>query len=216
MERKTRGHGSTRCNAGRWVRREALGWDEGPPPFCKGHATGESVPYGEDPSDEGTYIEEGDGLCPDDDSRGCGFAFDDVCPLDDGTSMDVCGLTARQLGALGETIAANYLEHRGYDILERGYRCPEGEADIIALDGETGAVVLVEVKTRRSRRPDDMSPEEAVDRRKRMRYRRIASCYLMEHFPIMSMRFDAIGVQVVGGHDAYINHFYDVFTWEAR
>lgn len=139
----------------------------------------------------------------------------------DGAAVDLAtegieGLTPKQLGALGELVAASYLEHRGYDILEHGYRCPEGEADLIALDVAAQAVVLVEVKTRRGMGRADVSPEEAVDRRKRMRYRRIASCYLMDRFPVMSLRFDVIAVRITGPHDARIDHFHDVFAWEAE
>ncbi len=69
---------------------------------------------------------------------------EDAC-LDDDRMLD--GLTTKQLGNVGEAIAALYLKERGYDILERNYRCHEGEADLIALDTVEGVIVLVEVKT---------------------------------------------------------------------
>lgn len=94
-------------------------------------------------------------------------------------------LTSHEVGVLGEIIASCYLEERGYDILERNYRCPEGEADLVAYDRVEEQVVLVEVKTRRARNvrsAAELYPEEAVDDGKRCRYRRIASRYLTEHF----------------------------------
>lgn len=125
-------------------------------------------------------------------------------------------ITPQELGRLGEVIAACYLEHRGYDILERGYRCQEGEADLIAHDPAGNTIVLVEVKTRRVARFNDLYPEEAVDRVKRARYRRIASQFLMDRFPVLSLRFDVISVQIKAGQEARIDHFFDVFTWEAE
>ncbi|HOW01581.1 MAG TPA: YraN family protein, partial [Rhodoglobus sp.] len=50
------------------------------------------------------------------------------------------------LGRRGEEIAARYLASRGLAIVERNWRCPQGEIDLIARDG--GELVFVEVKTR--------------------------------------------------------------------
>ncbi|MEY4397320.1 MAG: hypothetical protein RLZZ40_1076 [Actinomycetota bacterium] len=52
------------------------------------------------------------------------------------------------LGRWGETVAAEFLESEGYLIIDRGWRCPRGEIDIIATRGSSTA--FVEVKTRRS------------------------------------------------------------------
>ena len=43
-------------------------------------------------------------------------------------------LTPTELGYLGEALACSYLEERGLEVVERQYRCREGEADIIAHD----------------------------------------------------------------------------------
>lgn len=126
----------------------------------------------------------------------------------------VKGLTAHELGTLGELIAGSYLAERGWDLLEHNYRCPEGEADLIAYDPSADAVVLVEVKTRRVRSLSVM-PEEAVDERKRGRYRRIASCYVMDRFPIMKIRFDVVAIKFFHGELAELEHHFDVFMWEA-
>ena len=123
-------------------------------------------------------------------------------------------LTPHEIGVLGEAIAASYLEDRGYEVLEHGYRCREGEADLIAYDYDSNEVVLVEVKSRRARPGEDVRPEEAVDGRKRARYRRIASCYVMDRFPVLSIRFDVVSVVFYTGTDAGITHFFSVFDWE--
>ena len=44
------------------------------------------------------------------------------------------GLSLRELGMLGELIAIDYFNERGYALLEQGYRCSEGEADLALLD----------------------------------------------------------------------------------
>ena len=52
-----------------------------------------------------------------------------------------------ELGALGERLAAKYLEGKGYRILERNFRCRMGEIDLIALRGND--LVFTEVKLRK-------------------------------------------------------------------
>ena len=85
-------------------------------------------------------------------------------------------------------------------------------------DGEEldDVVVMAEVKTRRVALDCDtrVFPEEAVDAQKQRRYRRIASCYLMEHYPLKAIRFDAVGVTIRGGHIAEIEHQYNAFDWQ--
>ncbi len=55
----------------------------------------------------------------------------------------------RQTGAAYEEQAARFLLEQGYQILERNYRCRQGEIDVIARDGSY--LVFVEVKYRSSR-----------------------------------------------------------------
>ena len=62
------------------------------------------------------------------------------------------------LGRYGEALAARYLRERGMTIVERNWRCPEGEIDLVALDGD--CLVICEVKTRRGTGTGD--PLEAV------------------------------------------------------
>lgn len=52
------------------------------------------------------------------------------------------------IGVKGENIAAEYLQEKGYTILERNYRKQYGEVDIIATHKNT--LVFIEVKTRTS------------------------------------------------------------------
>ncbi|HET6490073.1 MAG TPA: YraN family protein, partial [Syntrophales bacterium] len=87
-------------------------------------------------------------------------------------------------------------------ILERNYRCPLGELDIIAREGKT--VVFVEVKTRSSARFG--SPQEAVGPRKQRRMTAIALYYLKAKGLLDEpARFDVAAVSLgEGGEDVML------------
>lgn len=98
------------------------------------------------------------------------------------------------LGALGERLAAEHLERRGFEIVERNYRTRWGELDIVAFDGRV--LAFCEVKTRRLA-PGAGSPFEAIRWRKQSRVRRMAASWLRERKPrpyADVVRCDAIGV----------------------
>ena len=92
-------------------------------------------------------------------------------------------MTAGEIGALGETLAAKYLKKNGYKLLERNRHESHNEIDLIVSDKQF--IVFVEVKTR-SASADDLylpfgSPAAAVDRRKQARLLRAAQDYLRTH-----------------------------------
>ncbi len=94
------------------------------------------------------------------------------------------------LGRDGEQAAVSYLEGCGFRILDRNWRCADGEIDIVAVERHT--FVVCEVKTRSGTRYG--TPLEAVGRAKRARLRRLAVCWLTAH----GVRFDQIRIDVVG------------------
>lgn len=130
----------------------------------------------------------------------------------------VRSLSPRELGMLGELLAIDYFEERGYALLEHGYRCPEGEADLVLFDELDDLVVMAEVKTRRVGVSDTtrVFPEEAVTPKKQKRYRRIAACYLMDRYPVRAIRFDAVGVTVRDGIVCEIEHLINAFDWQVQ
>jgi putative endonuclease len=79
-----------------------------------------------------------------------------------------------ELGREGEERACGFLERRGYRILNRNYRCPYGEVDIIASRGK--CLVFCEVKTRSG--GDMVEALGAVDARRQGRMARTAAHYL--------------------------------------
>ncbi|HXF81599.1 MAG TPA: YraN family protein [bacterium] len=98
-----------------------------------------------------------------------------------------------QLGRIGELAAVAHLEALGYRILERNFRCPLGEIDVIAAD--RGITVFVEVKTRRTAAFGP--PFEAITRRKQRRLARLAAAYLQGRGGLEApARFDAVAVAV--------------------
>jgi putative endonuclease len=94
-------------------------------------------------------------------------------------------------GRRAEAIAEAHLEERGFRIVARNWRRPDGELDIVADDG--GVCVFVEV---RSRTGDAFGhPLETVNRRKQARVVRAARLYLdAEPVRASAFRFDVVGV----------------------
>jgi putative endonuclease len=85
-------------------------------------------------------------------------------------------------GRYGEDVAVRCLLEAGLTVLERNWRCREGELDIVALEGDTLAVC--EVKTRREY--GFQQPTQAVDGAKADRLRRLAERWLAERWPLHS------------------------------
>jgi putative endonuclease len=99
----------------------------------------------------------------------------------------------RHLGSRGEEAVARWYAEAGYAVLDRNWRCSEGEIDLIAVEPAGGVVVICEVKTRSSTLFG--SPEEAVTVAKQRRLRRLAARWLAEHrTPIRAVRFDVAAV----------------------
>jgi putative endonuclease len=94
------------------------------------------------------------------------------------------------LGQTGEQLAADFLLQIGFRILDRNYRCAEGEIDIVAAEHRT--LVVCEVKTRSGTRYG--TPIEAVTPKKLRRLRRLAVQWVVSHGVI----FDGLRVDVIG------------------
>ena len=107
------------------------------------------------------------------------------------------------LGKRGEELAVEYLERAGLRILDRNYRCSEGELDIVAADQRV--LVACEVKTRSGLGYG--TPVEAVTTRKLRRLRRLAANWVRCHGLIFEeLRVDIIGVLVLPSGEFQIEH----------
>lgn len=100
----------------------------------------------------------------------------------------------QKLGRYGEDVATRFLLQKDYKIIERNFRCKQGEIDIIAKDKER--LVFVEVKTRSNF--NFGMPIEAVDRNKINHILKSASVYLkLRNIKNTFIRFDVIEVYVL-------------------
>jgi putative endonuclease len=120
------------------------------------------------------------------------------------SSSEVTRMNAKDLlGRQGEQMAADYLTNAGLNILERNWRCSQGEIDIVAADGR--ALVICEVKTRSDVRFG--TPLEAITRRKAWRLRRLAALWLVtQHVMFDEVRIDVVGVLRTGPGQFSIEH----------
>jgi putative endonuclease len=107
------------------------------------------------------------------------------------------------VGAYGEELAARHLADAGLTVVARNWRCPVGEIDIVARDGEV--LVIAEVKTRRSLAFG--SPAEAITRRKADKLRELALTWLQQH-PDRGrvIRFDVVSVVLPAAGAAQLEH----------
>jgi putative endonuclease len=100
------------------------------------------------------------------------------------------------LGKFGEDLAFKEIKGLGYKRIIRNYRCPLGEVDLIAIDGDT--LVFIEVKTRKGR--SLAYAKEAVNDRKRRQLSKVALSYMKSNkLNGAKARFDVVAVCLAGG-----------------
>ncbi len=102
-------------------------------------------------------------------------------------------MRSRDIGALGEKIAAEYLTGLGYMIRERNFRLREGEIDIIAEKDDF--LVFIEVRTRTSNSYG--TPEESVTAQKKGRLITLAEAYIEDRDDLpSSWRIDVVAIEL--------------------
>ena len=114
----------------------------------------------------------------------------------------------KSLGKAGEDLAERYLKRQGYAVVERNYRCPLGEIDLIAVNKQ--AVVFVEVKTRRV--DTSGAPLESVNAVKQRRLKRAALHYLSRYgLNDRDVQFDVVGISLGSNPPAvrHVRHAFD-------
>lgn len=112
-------------------------------------------------------------------------------------------------GRAGEERAVLYLSNQGYRVLDRNWRCTQGELDIVAEI--SGTICIVEVKTRRSIAFGH--PFDAVDERKRERLWRLAYAWCKAHPDLAGhrmLRLEVVGVIGADPAEAVVEHLVDL------
>jgi len=119
-------------------------------------------------------------------------------------------MSNKALGNYGEALAREYLQAKGYRVLEKNFRNKLGEIDLIVQDGKT--ICFVEVKTRRSL--DQGQPYEAVTSRKIRKLSQMAVFYLKHKYHSLEIlsRFDVISIVCDKEGSASIHHIKNAFN----
>ena len=112
-----------------------------------------------------------------------------------------------ETGKQGESIARQYLEENGYNVLETNWRFHHYELDIVATDGKE--LIIIEVKTRSENYL--IAPEHAVNKGKIRRIVTASDAYArMKHIDL-PVRFDLICLIKKGDSYTVENHIEDAF-----
>ena len=115
----------------------------------------------------------------------------------------------KSFGSYGEKLAAEFLEKKGYSILERNFRNKFGEMDLITQDGKV--ICFTEVKCRKSLACG--TPLEAVHYYKQRNLIRLAQSYLKFRYgtPDVLARFDVISIYQDAAGVNQIEHIVNAF-----
>jgi len=101
-----------------------------------------------------------------------------------------------ELGKFGEELALRKIKSLGYKKIIRNFRCPLGEVDIIARDGDT--LVFMEIKTRKGRSID--YAKEAVNAKKKRQISKVALAYMKAtDCSDVRARFDVVAISLGRG-----------------
>ena len=113
--------------------------------------------------------------------------------------------TTKEIGRIGERIAARYLKRHGYRILKRNLHCGKNELDILAKNRQY--LVFVEVKTRKNQ--SYLPASAAVGREKQRRITASAMQWIAENESRDQFSFDIIEVYT---EDKTIRHIQNAFV----
>lgn len=111
------------------------------------------------------------------------------------------------LGAMAERKAANFLNKKGYDLVDVNYTCRFGEVDLIVKNDRY--IVFVEVKMRNDN--SIAQPKEFVDYKKQQRIIATAKLYLSTNSTELQPRFDVVEVFSKNDRIKSIKHLENAF-----
>jgi putative endonuclease len=117
-----------------------------------------------------------------------------------------------ETGRLGEDLAVNYLEGKGFIIFDRNYNFEKAEVDIVAFIPDE--LHFIEVKTRTE--TEGANPEDAVTAEKKKRMAKVAGFYQYERqMMTVPVVFDVIAVTLRENKEPEILHLEDAFRPES-
>lgn len=110
-------------------------------------------------------------------------------------------------GKAGEQVAVQFIEQKGYEILDENWTYGKCEVDIVAFKSNT--IIFIEVKTRSSAAFG--MPEDFVKPAKQRQLEKAAQAYIeiMDHKG--EIRFDIVAVLLTKDNQFKINHIEDAF-----
>ena len=113
------------------------------------------------------------------------------------------------LGQRGEQIAATHVEAKGYQIIEKNFRCKIGEIDLIATDKEY--LIFIEVKTRTETNAE-ISPLLSITRSKQRKLKTLGTYYIeKKEIYNRQPRFDVIGIVLTHSGNHRIEYIENAF-----
>ena len=115
-------------------------------------------------------------------------------------------------GDAGENAACDYLRAKGWTVLDRNWRAPMGELDLVVKKGDV--LAFVEVKARDAQRGSEgFTPEDAMTPHKQVKMARTARAWLLDHEKEAAALWPRLDVITVRGVRV-VEHLEDAF--EAR
>ena len=113
------------------------------------------------------------------------------------------------LGRWGERHCEKFLKNQGYAFVARNFACKSGEVDLVMCSDE-GALVFVEVKTRRS---EEFAPaQDAVNYKKRKKMASTARSFVNQYkLKGRLMRFDVMAVVLGEKGPVEVRHYKNAF-----
>jgi len=112
-----------------------------------------------------------------------------------------------EIGIKGEEIAVDFLQKKGYKIINKNWRSGKKEIDIIAFINDV--LVFFEIKTRSNY--DFGFPEEAVNKKKQAFIKSAADAFIAANPQYTTIRFDIISIVLSGNTVKEIVHFEEAF-----
>lgn len=115
-----------------------------------------------------------------------------------------------ELGKWGEEMATEYLQQKGYRIIERDWRSGNRDIDIIAQAPDLSTLVFVEVKTRKNE--VIMRAADAVNPTKARNIALSANNYIKMRHVDGLLRFDIITIVGTNAQNMKLEHIIDAFN----